>query len=169
MRDGQKWPLRIELVRFRLFNFNLSVFSGASLGLHVESVLLKGVPLRHTLSRQCNSLKLDVGVLWERLNSNTAASRLVGEPLAVLLVHGLKRDKRWSAWWPRCRRAHSAVQRTAKSFMSLRKMLTLTTLLMSEPAATRTALRLRMQAAVFSWMVPWIRLPSGSKWIWPEQ
>lgn len=90
MRDGQKWPLRIELVRFRLFNFNLSVFSGASLGLHVESVLLKGVPLRHTLSRQCNSLKLDVGVLWERLNSNTAASRLVGEPLAVLLVHGSK-------------------------------------------------------------------------------
>lgn len=152
-----------------MFDFNLSVFSGASLGLYVESVLLKGVPLRHTPSRQCNSLNLDVGVLWERLDSNTAASRLVGEPLAVLLVHGLKRDKRRSAWWPRCRRAYSAVQRTAKSFMSPRKMLTLTTLLMSEPAATRTALRLRMQAAVFSWMVPWIRLLSRSKWIWPEQ
>lgn len=55
------------------------------------------------------------------------------------------------------------VPRTAKSFMSARKMLTLTTLLMSEPAATRTALRLRMQVAVFSWIVPPSRLPSTSK------
>lgn len=78
-------------MRFRLFDFNLSVSPGASLGLHVESDLFRGVPFRHTPSRQCNSLKLDVGVLWERLDSNTAASRLVGEPLAVLLVHGLKR------------------------------------------------------------------------------
>lgn len=40
-RDGRIWPLRIELVRFRLFDFNLSVLPGASLGLYIELVLLK--------------------------------------------------------------------------------------------------------------------------------
>jgi hypothetical protein len=53
--------------------------------------------------------------------------------------------------------------------MSVRKALTLTTLPMDEPASSRTALRLAMQAAVFSWMVPSIRLPSASQGIWPEQ
>lgn len=50
---------------------------------------------------------------------------------------------------------------TAKLSMSVRKALTLTTFSMDEPASSRTALRLAMQAAVFSWMVPSTRLPSG--------
>jgi hypothetical protein len=58
---------------------------------------------------------------------------------------------------------------TAKLAMSVRKALTLTTFSMDEPASSSTALRLEMQAAVFSWMVPSIRLPSASQGIWPEQ
>jgi hypothetical protein len=53
--------------------------------------------------------------------------------------------------------------------MSVRKALTLTTFSMDEPASSRTAFRLEMQAAVFCWMVPSIRLPSASQGIWPEQ
>ena len=36
---------------------------------------------------------------------------------------------------------------------------------MDEPASSRTAWRLRMQAAVFSWIVPSIKLPSTSQGI----
>jgi hypothetical protein len=53
--------------------------------------------------------------------------------------------------------------------MSVRKMLHLTTFSIDEPASSRTALRLAMQAAVFSWMVPSTRLPWASQGICPEQ
>lgn len=53
--------------------------------------------------------------------------------------------------------------------MSTRKTLTLTTLSSDEPASVSTAWRDLMQAAVFSWMVPSIRLPSLSAGICPEQ
>lgn len=41
MCDGQIWPLRFRLLRFRMFDSNLSVLLGAALGLHFEPVLLK--------------------------------------------------------------------------------------------------------------------------------
>lgn len=37
--------------------------------------------------RQSNALNLDIHVLGKSLDGNTAASRLVGEPLLVLAVH----------------------------------------------------------------------------------
>lgn len=39
--------------------------------------------------RQRNALNLDINVLGQSLDGDTAAGRLVGEPLGVLLVHGL--------------------------------------------------------------------------------
>lgn len=42
-------------------------------------------------SRKSNAFNLDIDVLRERLNSDTAAGRLVSEPLCVLLVHLGKR------------------------------------------------------------------------------
>lgn len=56
-----------------------------------------------------------------------------------------------------------------KLAMSVMKAFTLTTFSMPEPAASRTAFRFLMQAAVFSWMVPSIRLPWASQGICPEQ
>lgn len=38
---------------------------------------------------QSDTLNLNIDVLGQRLDSYTAASRLVGEPLGVLLVHSL--------------------------------------------------------------------------------
>jgi hypothetical protein len=49
--------------------------------------------------------------------------------------------------------------------MSARKMLTLTTFWMEEPASLRTASRLEQQRRVFSWMVPSIKTPSGVRGI----
>lgn len=40
--------------------------------------------------RQRNALNLDVNVLGKSLDGDTAAGRLVGEPLGVLLVHVLE-------------------------------------------------------------------------------
>ena len=39
--------------------------------------------------RQSNALNLDIDVLGQSLNGNTAAGGLVGKPLFVLGVHGL--------------------------------------------------------------------------------
>lgn len=58
---------------------------------------------------------------------------------------------------------------SAKSAMSARKMLTLTIFWVEEPASLRTASRFLKHSAVFSAMVPSIRVPWGSRWIWPEQ
>lgn len=41
-------------------------------------------------SRQSNALNLNVNVLGKSLDSNAAASRLVGEPLLILGVHVLQ-------------------------------------------------------------------------------
>lgn len=39
--------------------------------------------------RQSDALDLNIDVFGQGLDSHTAASRLVGEPLGVLFVHGL--------------------------------------------------------------------------------
>jgi hypothetical protein len=101
----------------------------------------------YTGSRKSDALDLNVDPLGQLLHGDAAAGGLVDEPLGILLVHALfyvefsmprSHDK------PRCRLL------TAKLLMSVKKALTLTTFSIDEPASSRTALRLAMQAAVFS-------------------
>lgn len=70
---------------------------------------------------------------------------------------------------PSLHRTPIRTQLTAKSPMSARKMLTLTTFSSDEPASARTARRFLMQASVFCWIVPSTRLPWESTGIEPEQ
>ena len=64
-------------------------------------------------------------------------------------------------------RSYSALN-SAKSAMSVRKALTLTTRSSAEPAAARMALRLAMQVRVRRATPPSTTSPEGSAGIWPE-
>ncbi len=123
-------------------------------------------------SRQRDALDLDVDRLGQLLHGDTAAGRLMGKPLGILLVHILTRQRAAVLAGSTPRRARTSqgpYLLTAKKAMSARKMLTLTTFSIEEPASSRTAFRFLMQAAVLSWMVPSTGFPSLPKGIWPEQ
>lgn len=97
---------------------------------------------------QRNALNLDVDILGQCLDGHTAAGRLVYKPLGILLIHGLvlllAHDMSLGITISR------VLGLTTKLSISARKMLTLTTFSMLEPAAMRTALRFLMHCPVFS-------------------
>lgn len=145
----------------------------------VESMSLKSISCS-VLSHSCtmrmaidgglgqrNALDLNIDVLGQCLDGDTAAGRLVYKPFGVLLIHGLIASSARPSV-PQ-HKACKDSNLTTKLSMSAKKMLTLTTFSMLEPAAVSTALRFLMHCPVFSWMVPWTKLPSASRGIWPEQ